>query len=50
MHDKNAGVENAELENAKLEIAGLENVKPGIQIKFHMDARVTDTSSRPQYT
>jgi len=50
MRDQNAGVENAGPENAILEIAGLENVGPRIQIKFHIYARVTDTSSRPQYT
>jgi len=33
-----------------LENAGLENVGHGIKYKFHIDTRVTDTSSRPQYT
>ena len=44
------GAENAVPESAGLENAGLENIGHGIKYKFQIDARVTDTSSRPQYT
>jgi len=43
MQDQNAGVENSAPENA-----GLENIQ--YKYKFYIDACVTDTSSRPQYT